>query len=331
MNSSDKAKNMLSDSLSIKRIGGSGRSSLKLQGTVLIYNEKNWFHESTLLLPVESVCISELARFYRDLIIWALLIPLITTLLVITLWVFVGRSEGIAKELVPVLVAAAVVVTLVLECGLLIALLMQFLFTKKSVCLTIESCGLKIEFWKERKIQEQIDAFLEKIREQQTELNGSLAPPSEDVFKITDVSHIRRLIPQVCLFCIPSVVLEMPALLLLGLAPIGWYLYQVIQLRTHPKQFRQAVVAYRRKNWEVAIGALKDMLRHYPEYIPAMLLLVEIYVRTERFDEALETATRFPEEYLNQRNAMYSEIWKWKRIHLRRMEPVSRADTEESL
>ena len=304
--------------LPIKRIDGSGRSCLKLEGTLLIYNHKDWCFDSTLLIPVESVQISEHSRFYRDMAILAVVLPLIMIIITVLLSVYALYEGGIDKESLIILIATSVLVTLLLELGLLFALLTNFLFTKKSVCLTAGRGDIHIEFWKTRKISKQIEDFERRIEEKQAQVQESFVCPSKEVFEICHVNRIRRLFLISCAFCAPAVLFNKPVLLVLGLLPIGWYFWKATWLMSRPKEFRKAVARFRRKDWEGAINHLKSLLEHLPEYVPAMLFLVETYVRAEMFDDALVAADQIPKEYLNDNNAIHLEIWKWKRIHMRR-------------
>ena len=68
-------------SLPISVVGGVGRNYLKLEGTVLLYIQKTWFFELSLLIPIESVRISERPRLRKEMSTLALLIPVISILL----------------------------------------------------------------------------------------------------------------------------------------------------------------------------------------------------------------------------------------------------------
>jgi len=97
-----------------------------------------------------------------------------------------------------------------------------------------------------------------------------------------------------------------------------------------PKEFRQAVARFRRKDWEGAINHLKSLLERLPDYVPATLFLVETYVRAQMFDEALIAADQIPKEYMDDTNAIHLGIWKWKRIHIRRKELTMGVDEQGS-
>ena len=312
---------MSSTELPIKRIGGSGRANLKLEGTVLIYNEKHWCYETTLLIPVETIETSECSRFYKDLVILAIVVPVIAILLGLFMYLSELRGDDDFGEILIILFWTILLVTIIFEIGLLFALIMNFLFPKKTICLTTTSNAVNIEFWKERKTAKRIDDLLNKIKEQQNLVKETQIYHSEDVYEISDLKQVPRLFLTSCLFCIPAVVLEKPSLLFLALIPIALYIWRnVIKLRQHPKKFRQALARYKHKDWKGTIKHLKNLLEHSPEYIPAMFMLAETYVRSEQFNEAINITAQIPEEYLDERNDLHLTIWKFKRIYLRRKE-----------
>ncbi len=312
---------MPSIKLPIKTIGGSGRANLKLEGTVLIYNEKHWCYETTLLIPVETIETSECSRFYKDLAILALVVPIIATAIGLFGYFYALRGKDELGGTLIILFGTIFLVTILLEIGLLFGLIMNFLFTKKTIRLTTTNNSVNIEFWKERKIAKRIDDLLQKVKEQQALLKETQAHNSEDIYEISDTNQRRRLIPISCLFCLPAVILKKPFLLLLALIPIVLYIWRnVIKLRQHPKEFRHAIVRYKHKDWQGTIEHLKNLLEYSPEYIPAMFMLAATYVRSEQFDEAINITAQIPEEYLDERNDLHTTIWKFKRINLRRKE-----------
>jgi len=302
---------------------------LILEGTILIYNEKNWCNETTMLIPIETIEMSECSRFYRDLVILAIVVPVIATTIGLFGYFFALRSEDELEGTFIILLGTIFLVTILLEIGLLFGLVMNFLFTKKTICLETGISGVKIEFWKKRKTAKKIEDLLRQIKEQQALVKETQEHHLEDVCEIIDVNQIPSLFLKSCLFCIPAVITEKPFLLLLALIPTVLYTWNnVIKLRRHPTQFRSALKSYKRKDWQKAIEHLKNLLESSPKYIPAMFMLAETYVRAEQFDEAISITAQIPEEYLDERNTLHTQIWKFKRVHLRRKEDNLRDDKQ---
>jgi tetratricopeptide (TPR) repeat protein len=322
---------MSSIRIPIKRVGGFGRAHLKLEGTVLIFNEKHWCYETTLLIPIETIETSELSRFYKDLVILAIAVPIIAITIGLFGYFFALRSEDELEGILIILFGTVLLVTILFEIGLLFGFIMNFLFTKKTICLTTNNNAVEIEFWKKRKTAKRIDDLLCQIKEQQALVKGNQVHQFEDVFEISDINQIPSLFLKSCFFCVPAVIIEKPFLLFLAIIPTVLYIWNnVIQLRRHPKQFRSALKSYRRKDWQKAIEHLKNLLEYSPEYIPAIFMLAETYVRDEQFDKAISLTSQIPEEYLDERNTLHTQIWKFKRVHLRRKEDNLRDDKQGS-
>lgn len=319
---------MASESLKIRMIGGHGRSYIKLEGTVLILNQKAWFSESKIMIPIESISISEHPRFYKDLLILVVIIPL----LVLSVLTYMYFQEEIDTSEIRGMLFPVIGVIVFLEFWMLFALVFNFLFTKKTVCLAyfsdnpevdsedVVEADFKIEFWKKRKNAKQIDVFLEQIRQKQREITDNLDNESGNFFEIRNVSPIGRLIGLWLLFCIPSLLFEKPILLLLSLIPIAWYFYSSFQLMRQPKEFRKALRNLRHKQGDQAIELLLQLHEQEPDYIPAIYLLIDAYISAERFDEAQSFVSEIPDDYFQDVNAVHLNIWKWKRIHMRRID-----------
>ena len=308
---------MATESLKINRIGRHGRFSLKLEGTVLILNQKSWASESKIMIPVESISISEHPRFYKDLLTVALVIILLP-IIVITFMYFSGEvnfNEIKTDFLIPL-----IGVIVLLEFFMLLALVFNFLFTKKSIVLAIATTNFKIEFWKKRINTKRIDSFLEQLKQKQLQVESGGENKTGRVFEIRNVNPKGILCVRCFLFCIPALIFEKLILFPLVLIPIAQYLKSSLQLMKQPKEFRQALKNFRRKKWDEAIELLLHLHEQFPDYAPAMFLLLDTYIHAERFDDALTFSNEIPENYLPDSNALNLNLWQWKRMHKRRTE-----------
>ena len=83
-----------------------------------------------------------------------------------------------------------------------------------------------------------------------------------------------------------------------------------------PKELRQALKYFRRKKWDKTIELLLNLHEQYPDYAPAMFLLLDTYIHAERFDDALNFSNEIPENYIPDGNALNLNLWQWKRNHL---------------
>ena len=307
---------MTSESVKVKMIGGHGRSSLKLEGTVLILNQKHWVSESKLMIPIESIYVSEHPQFYKDLFIVALII-LLLPLIMLSYMFFSGQVS--LKELKGDYIVIVGVIA-ILEFFVLFALVFNFLFTKKTVRLAIPDSGFKIEFWKKRINTKRIDSFLEQLKQKQLQLENIGENKAGRVFEIRNAKPLGILFLRCILFCLPAVIFLKYKLLLLALIPIALYLNESLKIMKQPKEFRQALKYFRHKKWDEATNLLLHLHEQFPDYAPAMFLLLDTYIHAERFDDALTFSNKIPEEYLSDSNALNLHLWQWKRINMRRNE-----------
>jgi hypothetical protein len=321
---------MASEYLKIRSLGGSGNSCLILEGTVLIYKQKRWFSESKMMIPIESICISEHPRFYKDLLTLSLLIPVLV-LIVVIIMKFTGEPLiTYVGEIWYILIGGMVF----FEFLMLFAFVFNFLFTKKSVCLSysdtiqdvdIDSEGtfenvFKIEFWKKRKDAELIDSFLEQLKRKQLQMEDFRGTRSGHIFGIRNVNPRGILFGRCLFFSLPAVIFLKYNLIFLVFIPIALHLYSVLKLMKQPKEFRQALKYFKRKKWDEAIELLLHLREQIPDYAPAMFLLLDTYIHAERFDEALSFSSEIPESYIQDSNALNMQLWQWKRMHNRRTE-----------
>jgi hypothetical protein len=309
-------KKMSTEHIKIRRIGESGNAYLKLEGTVLLVNQKNWFSEFKLMIPIESIHISEHARFYKDLLTLVLLIPLLPFVVFMFMYLLGEITlNGIQENLNVIILVIAI-----FEFWMLFALVFNFLFTKKTVRLSIANPPIDIEFWKKRRDAKRIDFFLNQIKQKQLQFHDDSKNQPVKVFEISNTNPLGRLFGLWMLFCLPAVILQKYALLCLSLIPIAGYFYSSFKIMKQPNEFRQALKKIRHKKWDKAIELLKHLHEELPEYIPAIYLLIYTYIDAEKFDEALNFVDTVPENYFPDSNAIRLNLWKWKRINIRRIE-----------
>ncbi len=54
-------------------------------------------------------------------------------------------------------------------------------------------------------------------------------------------------------------------------------------------------------------------------YVPSLMLLVQIYMRLGKFDEAFALISELPNEFGDLIEEIHLKIWSYKRLHARRM------------
>jgi hypothetical protein len=202
--------------------------------------------------------------------------------------------------------------------------LVKFFRKSKIVSLTIAPEGTKLEFWKDKKYSQQIDHLKELINKRQTLVDESISHVAKHAVGFTDVhSVVPKMLALVFLFISPALITGKSQLFLLGILPAAWFAYKEIIYRMQPREYRFAMRSYLHQKLDVAIIILTQLLGRLPGYLPAYELLAHIYIRTNRFEEALQVVTRLPDEYAELAHSMQTGIWQFKRIYERCKEPIT--------
>lgn len=304
--------------LPIKQVSGPKKSSLILEGTILIYNERRWASKGNLQIPVELISVSENSRFDGGRLIMALLC-LVMPLLLVAIFAGIMYSPGLDREntssqFLPLFYGLPLIIGFISFCIMFI----RFFFKQKTVMLTIAPTGTVIEFWQEPKLSGMIGEFLKQLKERQNEVVERIPFPAKQAVGASNEHPIRKLCILVFLFCLPALMTEIPQLLFLGLLPIARYFYTLLQRRAQPREYRQALASYERKRWEEAETTLRLLLKRIPDHASSLVLLTDICILNNRFDEALKFISRLSSEYEETTRNMQETIWRFKRIYERR-------------
>ena len=89
---------MESISLRIRKTSNPNKSRLSLEGTVLVFEEKNKVFESEMQIPVELISISEGKRYRGKRLIIALLFPAASLLFLIFSSLFIKNVLGVPSS-----------------------------------------------------------------------------------------------------------------------------------------------------------------------------------------------------------------------------------------
>jgi hypothetical protein len=308
--------------LRISKVDNIRHAYLGLEGTVLLFGQRQGATDSELQIPVELVTIAEGRRFKGARLIAALLSLLLPVLLG-------GLSYGLVFGWVAtdrVAHSAAFALLGVVFLGMLLAgaisfliLLILFFLPVRTTRLRIEPSGEIIEFYKRRRQAAEIDGFVEEIRRRQTLVSESLAGAAKRPVGFTqEHSVIPKLAAFLWLAMMPAIITEQPPLLILPLGVLAWFAYRQIQYRRQPREYRQAVRSYLRGDLDSAIDALQSLRSRLADYVPGYFFLAEVFTRTGRFEEAMDMVSYLSGDYPDLARQMQSDIWLFKRIHQRR-------------
>jgi tetratricopeptide (TPR) repeat protein len=305
----------------IRKVDYVRHAYLGLEGTILLFGQRQGAIDSEMQIPVELVAISESARFKGLRLIaavLALLLPIAVAVLSFE-WIFqrvdtANTAFGTAFALLFVGVLGASAVSF-------LVLLLLFLQKVKTVRLKIDPVGQTIEFYKHRRQAGEIDAFVEEVRRRQGLVSESLAGAVRRPMGFSkEHSVIPRLTAFVWLALMPAVIMGRASLLILPLGVLAWFAYQQVQYRRQPREYRQAVRSYLRDDLDDAIDALQRLRDRLADYVPAYFFLAEVFTRAGRFEEALDVTSRLADDYPELARQMQNDIWLFKRIHQRRHE-----------
>jgi tetratricopeptide (TPR) repeat protein len=292
---------------------------LGMEGTILLFGQRQGATDSELQIPVELVTISEGRRFKGARLIAGLLSLAMAT-------VFGSLFYGLATSVVPAENEAVRAILTTLSTGVLLlgvvaflVLLVMFFFRVETVRLGIEPSGTVIEFYKHRQQAGEIDEFVEELRRRQGLVSDSLAAAAKRPVGFTqEHSVIPKLAAFLWIASMPAIITEKPALFVLPLGVLVWFAYGQVQYRRQPREYRQAVRRYLRGDLDGAIDALQSLRNRLADYVPAYFFLAEVFTRTGRFEEALDMASYLSRDYPDLAQQMQSDIWLFKRIHQRR-------------
>jgi len=266
---------MESISLKIRKTSQPNKSRLSLEGTVLIFEEKNKVLESEMQIPVELISISESKRFRGKRLIIALLFPAVSLLFLGFSGLFIKNFLGVPDDSIYAKTHLIVTFSIVLLSMVVFFIyLVMFFIRVKTVAFFIAPDGYKIEFWKSKNDSKKIDELIEQIKQKQAKVETPFEYPAENSVYTSKYSPVLRIIFIVFLFAIPALTTENMYLFFLVLLPIIWFVYKGMQYINQPGKYRKAMSFYIQKNWDKAISLLNRLKEDYPEYLPTYTLLV---------------------------------------------------------
>lgn len=306
------------EALPVRQIGGLRRASLYLDHTVLVFRQRQAGVERTLYIPVELVSISERRRFRGKRLITALLLlasPLVVfgTLSLIMALLHVPKDSK-ANQVIIFAMPFLLLVGLLFFC----LFLTKFFFRARTFFLTITSPSMSFEFWKEKKYADQIDSLIKQIEKSQANLTESTAQPIKSALTFVDQhTIIWKALAFTWLSLMPALLTEIPILLLLVIVPFVWLTYKEVQYIKQPREYKQALKFYLKKDWHGALDALDLLRQRQPDYVPAIVLMANTYIRLNDFDRALQVTSQLPDERLDLSRDLQTRIWDFQRLYER--------------
>ncbi len=295
--------------IKIDAIGGSGRHLLRIEGTVLVYENRLWTGQTEHLVPVELLALERSRAFDGRFLIAALLCLVFGLLGGVLLNRYLGFvSLGFFYFLIVFLRRCSTI---------------ELLYCTNSTTSDEKTIwNTLVVFWEPRHKRKEVEGFLDNINKSLELIDEYNIRPARWTFTVPAFSMFRVALAQCSvlffLFLYIGGHLKKPVLLLFSLAPLVWYLYRRLRELKQPRLFRLGLTHYRKKQWNEAINVLDKFLQATPHHAPSIFLLVNCYVRVENFNQAIGLLEQLPDEFSEVRQTMQNDLWECKRIWQRR-------------
>jgi hypothetical protein len=318
--------------LRVRSIDNSKRLGLSLEGTILVCRTLRGRIEPEIQIPVELIAIGERKRFDARRLLRALFAFLVAILVTVAIFGFLGPRDGQEEDVTIVQKAAMVVSTVILLGGFLAfcVLLVMFFRRGRTVCLIVAPQGNVIEFWKPRRCEQAIDALLEGIRHRQKVVEEETPSPAKaPIVYVDPPSLTRKFLAYLYLSLLPAVFARQLRLLVFVVVPVLWYVVRMSQYLRQPAEYRHAVRCYRRKRWDETVEFLTNYLDYDPQHFAAYILLLHVYMRSSRYDDALTAIAAYGDSWPEISRDLYTSVWDCKRVGQRRAEPPVSLDDDE--
>lgn len=301
--------------LPVRSIINSRPLGLSLEGTVLVCRDLRGRTGPELQIPVELITITENRRFNARRLILSLSVLLLSILTAVVPTMILGPAEDREPSVWDGAAGAVLLGGFLAFCSLLVS----FFFKVRTVCLTVAPQGSCIEFWRYRRYEQALDTLLEQIRQRQRAAENATDSPAKGPAIYADPPSLtRRFLAFLMFSCVPAVMIEQPRLFFLAIFPVTWYLVRQTQLLRQPLAFRRAVRCFHRQDWGQAGELLAGLLAEQPDHLPSYTLLVYVYTRSGRFDDALEVIARYGDAWPEISEDLHTATWRCKRVGKRR-------------
>jgi hypothetical protein len=271
------------EEIRIRSLSGPPKTWLSLHGSILTYRERFWSRESLVEIPVELVTFTEKKQFEGTRLIAALLslffLPAIGGA-IIGLWhLFAGAPSDTVLSICMGTGAIAGFFTFLF-------LLVRFFIRQKTITIHVAPEDMTITFWADGKQSTELQEIIAEINRRKEMVEETMPYPMQ--FAVGDTIHQpwKRTVILTFLFIIPALITEIPWLLLAGLIPICMHIYSSLMGVKEPREFKQAVRHFLKREWEEARDLVDALIRRSPDYRPARLFMIELKMRLGDFDGA---------------------------------------------
>jgi len=304
------------------------RSWLELRGTVLVYHVKTWVGTASTYIPVEWVDISRDWRVRPGKLLGASLLMCLCILAGFA----VLEYAGFLLPLYTLVFFAAILYVLVALRG--------FWRGHPTVRFDVDLAPqqFQIECWDQPGRHSGLSRLTKRILALQRDIDDHVPYPVHMTYQWYSVRPLRASIAQAVFI---TLVLAWPVYFAVGyfdiplfyaflLLPtvyyLGRYAWNRASLAMAPPDFRQALAAHDRQDYESARSHLTRYLEDYPNQQSALMLLSQMQCRLHDYNAALRTCDRFAPQDPELASHMQEEILGMQRMH-KRMHPPAAGTT----
>ena len=274
------------EEIRIRSLSGPPKTWLSLQGSILTYRERSWSRESLVEIPVELLTFTEKKQFEGTRLIAALLslffLPAIGGAIIGLWYLFAGAPSETVLSICMDTGAIAGFFTFIF-------LLVRFFIRQKTITIHVALEDMTITFWADGKRSAALQEIIAEINHRKEMVEETVPYPMR--FAVGDTIHQpwKRTVVLTFLFIIPALITEIPWLLLAGLIPVCMHIYSSLMSVKEPREFRQAVRHFLKREWEQARDLLDGLILRSPDYRPVRLFMIELKMRLGDFDGAEAT------------------------------------------
>lgn len=274
------------EEIRIRSLSEPPKTWLSLRGSILTYRERFWSRESLVDIPVELVTFTEKKQFEGTRLIAALLslffLPAIGGAIIGLWYLFAGTPSDTVLSICMGTGAIAGFFTFLF-------LLVRFFIRQRTITIHVAPEDMTITFWADNKRNVKLEEIIAEINQRKKMVQDTMAYPMR--FAVGDTIHQpwKRTVVLTFLFIIPALITEIPWLLLAVLIPICMHIYSTLVGVKEPREFRQALRHFLKREWGEALDLVDGLIRRAPDYRPARLFMIELKLRLGEFDGAEAT------------------------------------------
>jgi hypothetical protein len=141
-------------------------------------------------------------------------------------------------------------------------------------------------FWLSQNNIGDIQELMQEITFRQEKVADTISHPLD--FAVAATQEMSWLLTIIIVWGILGIAerLNFPWLSLAAIIPVGYHLFVVIMDLKEPRLYRKALKCLMKEKYDRAKKLAHTLIHNKPEYLPAKLLLMELFIRQEEYADA---------------------------------------------